>query len=305
MHKNNLLATRAATFAAARSYFAAQGVLEVDTPLCYQSQVSDPFLSQFSTAWCTGQTLYLQTSPEYAMKRLLASGSGSIYQLGKAFRNEPCGRFHHPEFTLLEWYRLDFELTDMIADTLALMQTITPFNDVEQVTYQQVFQEEFLLDPLQASLNELVTIARTHLLEVEGGISDKDEALNLLFSQIIEPKLGQQAPLVVTHFPASQAALAKLDPDNPMTAQRFEIYWQGIELANGYHECTDPLVLAERFAQDNHKRQQLGLATIPVDEAFLAAQSDIPPCSGVALGLDRLLMIKMARERLADVLPLV
>lgn len=283
-----------------RNFFYQRDVYEVETPVLSQAGVSDVHLASFSTeflgpGFAQGLALYLQTSPEYAMKRLLAAGSGAIFQLTKAFRNEESGQHHNPEFTMLEWYRPGFDAEQLMAEIDELMQLILGTEKAQYISYQNVFIEVLGCDPLNATVAELKVQASKHgfadIAEVE---NDKDTLLQLLFCMCIEPKIGQQTPCFVYQFPASQAALARLNKSNPLVAERFELYYRNMELANGFYELTDPTEQAARFASDNQKRAAMGLAQIPTDNNLIEALAHgLPDCAGVALGVDRLVMLAL------------
>lgn len=295
-----VLKRRAAILQQIRQFFAERDVLEVDTPTLCHATVTDEHLNSFSTAFThpnapLATTLYLQTSPEFAMKRLLCAGSGAIYQICKSFRNEESGRFHNPEFTMLEWYRPGFDHLQLMAEIDQLLQLILNCPYAEHVTYADAFIQHLGCNPLTSSLSEIKSLAsQLGYAELAAKESDKDILLMLLFSQHVEPKIGQVRPCFVSGFPASQAALAKISANNPLVADRFEVYFQGIELANGFHELTDPTEQVNRFAQDNAKRKEKGLDVIPIDQHLIAAlKSGMPTCAGVALGIDRLLMLAL------------
>ncbi|MBN7826101.1 elongation factor P--(R)-beta-lysine ligase [Bowmanella dokdonensis] len=303
------LRARARVLAQVRTFFAERDVLEVETPVLSNGTVTDEHLHSFSTEFvgpgaAGGKTLYLQTSPEYAMKRLLAAGSGPIYQICKAFRNEEAGRCHNPEFTMLEWYRPDFDHFDLMDELDALMQLVCHTEKADRISYQQVFIDCLGLDPLTATLEALRTVAANlghgELAERE---ADRDTLLQLLFCDGVERQIGRHVPCFVYDFPASQAALARLNPDDSRVARRFELYFRGLELANGFHELTDPLEQKQRFDQDNQKREVQGRPVRPIDPNLLAAlEAGLPDCAGVAVGVDRLLMLAMDTQRISDVI---
>ncbi|MCK5716969.1 MAG: EF-P lysine aminoacylase GenX [Thiomargarita sp.] len=290
----NALHVRADLYANIRDFFKSRHVLEVETPILSAACVPDPMIEPIHT-----DTLFLHTSPELAMKRLLAAGSGAIFQITKVFRQEESGRWHNPEFSLLEWYRPDFSQDDLIQEVDEFLQTLLQCPPAECVTYCEVFEQYTGLHPLHSALSDLQNYAAKFGLQD----LDRDTSLNLILSHDIESHLGHQAPLVIKDFPSSQAALARKRTDNPQLAERFEIYIKGIELANGFYELTDPIEQRQRFEQDLAKRRLLNLPLYPLDERFLAALSaGIPDCSGVAIGLDRLLMIMMGASHINDVL---
>lgn len=303
------LKQRAAILQKIRQFFADKQVLEVDTPALSQATVTDQHLHSFNTQFQSPfskdtQTLYLQTSPEFAMKRLLCAGSGAIYQICKAFRNEEAGRFHNPEFTMLEWYRPDFDHHQLMDEMDELIQLILACEKAEKLTYQQAFEQHLNCDPINASLSELQSLAiEQGYQEIAEHEQDKDTLLMLLFSQKVEPKIGQTRPCFVYDFPASQAALAKINPLNPKVAERFELYFKGIELANGFHELDDPSEQLARFEADNAKRQSHGLATMPIDQHLIDALSHgLPNCAGVAMGIDRLVMLALQASSIEQVI---
>lgn len=281
-----------------REFFYQRAVLEVETPLLCHTSVTDPHLTSFTTNHGT----FLQTSPEYAMKRLLAAGSGDIFQLTKAFRAEEFGQHHNQEFTLLEWYRLGFDQLQLINEVDELLQQILHCHPAEKITYQQLFEQQLGINPHAASINELIAIAKQHQLD-QLNLSNKDDWLNLLLSHVIEPTIGQHQPIFIYDYPASQAALAKIRHDQPPVAERFECYFQGIELANGFHELTDHQQQRQRFIANNQHRQQSNKPSVPIDEYFLDALAHgLPNCAGVALGVDRLVMLALNENHIANVL---
>jgi len=303
------LRQRALVLQKIRQFFAVRDVLEVDTPALSHATVTDEHLHSFSTKFThpflpQAITLYLQTSPELAMKRLLCAGSGAIYQICKSFRNEEAGRFHNPEFTMLEWYRPGFDHLQLMTEIDELIQMVVGCDSAERVTYQDVFKQYLGYCPLTATLTDIKSLACQYgYAELAANENDKDTLLMLLFSQHVEPKIGQDRPCFVINFPASQAALARVSPTNPLVAERFELYFQGIELANGFHELTDGPEQLRRFEQDNVKRQLMGLEIMPIDHNFIAALDyGLPTCAGVALGIDRLLMLALKASGIDQVI---
>jgi len=298
------LQQRAQMYQTIRAFFAMREVLEVETPILSAGSVPEPTIAPLQTTYhhTTDQQLFLQTSPELAMKRLLAAGSGPIYQIAKAFRDDEVGRYHNPEFTLLEWYRPDFEPDDLIQEISELLQQILACPPAKTITYCNSFQQYLYLNPLTAPLTDLQNHAQQCGFTKANEL-DRTTCLQFLFSRIIEPRLGQTQPIVVKDFPIEQAALARQHPTQPQLAARFEVFYQGIELANGFHELTDPQEQQQRFAADLATRQRLNLPTYPLDQRFLAAlQAGLPDCSGVAMGLDRLLMLKLNADHIHQVL---
>ena len=277
----NLL-KRAAVMAEIRRFFTDRGVLEVETPCMSQATVTDIHMVPFETRFVgpghsQGLNLYLMTSPEYHMKRLLAAGCGPVFQLCRSFRNEEMGRHHNPEFTMLEWYR---------------------------PSYQQAFQRHLEIDPLSADKTQLrEAAAKLDLSNIADTEEDRDTLLQLLFTMGVEPHIGKDRPTFIYHFPASQASLAQISTEDHRVAERFEVYYKGIELANGFHELTDAREQQQRFEQDNRKRAARGLPQQPIDRHLLAAlEAGLPDCSGVALGVDRVVMLALGAESIGEVL---
>ncbi len=299
------LQQRAALLAALRRFFAERGVLEVETPQLMASCVPDPMIEALRTQYhgASPQTLYLQSSPELAMKRLLAAGSGAIYQICHAFRDGESGRFHNPEFTLLEWYRPNFTHHQLMQEVEALLSQILSSPAAHYLSYQQAFIQYAQLDPLQASLQQLQQHIAQWMPLSSAKSLEHDACLQLIMSQDIEPHLGQAAPTFIYDYPISQAALARRLPHNSQLAARFEVYVQGIELANGFHELSDAEEQRQRFQAELQQRQQSGAHQPPLDERFLAAlQAGLPDSSGVALGVDRLLMLQTSATCIDEVL---
>ncbi|PCJ50243.1 MAG: elongation factor P lysine(34) lysyltransferase [Gammaproteobacteria bacterium] len=302
----DVLIARANMLAKIRQFFSNKNILEVDTPSLSKGTITDIYLDALSTRskhLNKGQTpLYLQTSPEFAMKRLLASGMGSIYQICRAFRDDETGRYHNPEFLMLEWYRVNFNHLQLMAEMDELLVMVLDTEPADIITYQALFLEILGVDPLEDSnecFQKLVT-------EKANGptLTDRDELLHCLFAVLIEPQLGKKRPLMVCDFPASQSSLARLSKQDPRVSERFEVYYKGIELANGFHELKDADEQRKRFEQDNAQRLKLNKTQRPLDERLLAAlQSGIPDCAGVALGLDRLLMLKLNKKSIQEVMP--
>jgi lysyl-tRNA synthetase class 2 len=296
-----VLRARAGMLAQVRAFFAAREVLEVETPVLCNAGVTDPHLINPTTSCLLAgdhapRRLYLQTSPEYAMKRLLAAGSGAIYQIGKAFRGDEAGRYHNPEFTLVEWYRPGLDYADIMAETAALLEAVTGrLAAVEGVSYAEAFRRHADIDPLRAPLQEIVDRASAAGIRIDDAERlERDDWLDLLLSHLVAPRLGRDGPSFLTEFPASQAALARVVPGEPPVAERFEVFIDGIEIANGFHELTDAGEQRRRFEADNLRRDRVGLPKMPIDERLLAAlDAGLPPCSGVALGFDRLVMITL------------
>jgi lysyl-tRNA synthetase class 2 len=272
-------------------------VLEVDTPHLSAFANSDPQIESLAVHWQepggAPRQGWLHTSPEFPMKRLLASGSGSIYQICKVFRAGERGRLHNPEFTLVEWYRLHLDHQALIHEIAQLINQLLPTpRPSERISYQQLFLDHLNIDPLQADAPQLRQLARQQGIPgIDALEMERDDWLDLLFSYQIQPQLGQDSLCFVHAYPASQASLAQLDPQDPRTAHRFELFINGMELANGFHELQDPTEQANRFQQDLHKRKERGQTATPPDPHLLQAlHQGLPHCAGVALGLERLQM---------------
>jgi lysyl-tRNA synthetase class 2 len=280
--------------------------LEVDTPALSRAAVSDPHLFPFVTAFVPDgggvpSWHYLQTSPEYPMKRLLAAGSGSIWQLAKVFRNGESGSRHNPEFSMLEWYRPGFDHHRLMDEVDELVCAILGVAPARRVTYSSLFADLLSLDIHSCSDAQLADEARMRCGFM--GELSRDGWLELLFSHCIEPQLME--PTLVYAFPASQAALAQVvdGDDHVPSAARFELFIRGMELANGYFELTDPQEQARRFGLDQDRRRGLGRPVLPVDERLIdALRTGMPSCAGVALGVDRLVMLALGAERIEEVI---
>lgn len=295
------LESRAYLYQQIRDFFKQKGVLEVEVPIVGRTTTPDPALHSLTTT-VNEQACYLQTSPEFYMKRLLAAGSGDIYYLGKAFRREEQGRLHNPEFTLLEWYRIGFNHHQLMDEVAELLAVVLNTGEFVRFTYQDLFTEFIGINPHMVSISKLNEIAQDKA-SLSRPLPDKDTLLQLLLTHLIEPQLAlMQEPVFIYDFPASQAALAKIRSANPPVAERFEVYFKGIELANGFFELTDATLQKERFIVENNKRKQNKLPEIPLDTALLAALPRMPSCAGVALGVDRLLMLQTAKTHLHELL---
>ena len=307
-----MLELRAALLARARSFFAARGLLEVDTPIVVNAPVTDVHihsarvrLETADSGPAASEPYFLHTSPEYAMKRLLAAGLGDIYQICHVVRALERGRLHNAEFTLIEWYRSDFTLDKLMSEVEALVRELLGqprARASERLTYREAFLQVLALDPLAATPEELAQRARQ--TGFTGSTTDRDELLELLMATVVGPRLGRAGLTFVHGYPASQAALARLDPADARTAQRFELYCEGVELANGFHELSCANEQRARFERDLEERRRRGLPEAFIDEHLLAALSaGIPDCCGVALGFDRTLMLAAGAERIDAVLP--
>ena len=296
--------------AALRQHFAATGAIEVETPLAASTAGTDPALQPLTALYTgpiypAGARLYLQTSPEFAMKRLLAAGSGPIYQVCKAFRDGEAGRLHNPEFTILEWYRPGVDIHGLIDEVAQVARLVLdrPGLKSESHSYAGLFADLLGIDVFTVDPDGLRSIALAHnILGAEGMLLSRDGWLDLLFSHLLQPGLGAEALCFVTDYPASQAALARLNPDG-LSAARFELFHRGIELANGFDELVDADEQAARFEAENCLRRSAGLEPVKVDRRLIdALQHGVPACSGVAMGLDRLLMLRLSLRDIDEVL---
>ena len=301
------IALRARLNALLRWFFAERGVLEVETPVLSQAGNSDPNISSFETAFgghgdAGAPRRWLRTSPEYPMKRLLAAGIGSCYELGRVFRDGEFGRLHNPEFTMLEWYRVGWtqhQLMDECAELVReAMRLAARSVSVRESSYRQLFIDHLGIDPMTAGEGELRAPLAVFAIDDEG--LTRDDWLDLLLTHLIQPAFPDNRVLMVYDFPKSQAAMARVRQGDVPVAERFEIYLGSVELANGYRELGDADEQRERFARDQSRRQKRGAARAPLDERLLSALPTLPDCAGVALGVDRLLMAMLGSERIED-----
>lgn len=300
------LAARANLLQELRRFFHDRGVLEVETPLLSQGTVPEPGIDVFRLPGGGDEPdRYLQTSPESAMKRLLAAGSGDIFQICKAFRQGEAGRHHNPEFTLLEWYRVGWDHAALMREVAELLGTVLNLDGWQVWPYRALFIELLGVDPLdeQTSLTTLKDLAQSRVGSVPEGL-DRDAVLDLLMSHCIEPGISDWGVVFIADFPPSQAAMARsVSVDDADVAARFECYVHGQELANGYWEQVDADALSAQLQAENARRQQRGLPERPIDERLLAAhRHGLPECAGVALGVDRLLAVKLGAESLGEII---
>lgn len=313
------LRLRADLLARTRAFFAARGYLEVETPTLSFDTVVDRHLDPFVSTLApdprrpeVGQEMYLQTSPELGMKRLLAAGGEAIYQITRSYRNGEVGRLHNPEFTMVEWYRVGDGLREQMAVLAELAQVLLEPTGrwswpVETLTYGEAFGRYVGIDPHTAAIAELAEVGAAHKLAFPASLApdDRDGRLDLLLVELVEPQLGQQQPVILYDYPASQSALAQVrtDAGQPPVAERFELYVDGIELANGYHELLDASVLRERNHQQNAWRTADGKPTLPVESRLLEAmEAGLPRCAGVALGFDRVVMLAAGAKDIREVI---
>ncbi len=302
------LRRRAALLRETRAYFAEQGVMEVETAVVARATVTDVQLASLRTHVAGHGDYYLQTSPEYAMKRLLAAGSGDIYQLARVFRDGERGTLHNPEFTLIEWYRIGFDADELMDDVTRLVtRLLSPHRALttpERLTYRAAVHSIAGVDPFAADLAQLHGCLREHGIPLPvPPPEERDDCLDLLMSTIVGPRLGAGHLTFVSDYPASQAALARVRTADPAVAERFELYLDGIELANGFHELSDAAEQRRRFERDLSERRTRGLHAPPIDECLLAAlAAGLPDCSGVAVGFDRVVMAAAGARDIARVI---
>jgi lysyl-tRNA synthetase class 2 len=304
------LRARARLLAELRAFFAERGVLEVETPILSAAANPDPAVEPLQLdADLTGtgaRRWYLQTSPEFPMKRLLAAGSGPIYQVCKVLRADERGRRHHPEFSMLEWYRPGFSLDDLLEEVAGLVRRLLgrPQLPMARLRYRDLFVERLGVDPWTATAAELQAVAQAlGIADARRLDLDIDGWLDLLLSHSLEPALGRDGLTFVCDYPPSQAALARVLPGPPPVARRFELYLAGMELANGFDELLDVGEQRRRFSDDQARRAAQGRDPLAMDGRLLAAlNAGLPSCAGVALGLDRLLMCALGAEHIDAVL---
>ncbi|OED43301.1 EF-P lysine aminoacylase GenX [Endozoicomonas sp. (ex Bugula neritina AB1)] len=308
------LRERAGLLKAVRQYFDSAGVMEVETPVLSSNATVDIYIDSFSTEFKPigggrQQNYYLHTSPEFPMKRLLAAGSGDIYSMGKVFRNGEAGGRHNPEFTMLEWYRVGMDQQRMMDDVASLLSSICSFTEVHRYNYGEVFMKYLSINPYTATNEELDLLVQS---KVDASLTDleRNDCLDVLFSTHIEPSLGSINDgaiegVFVYDYPETMSALARLQTNakGEKVAARFELFAGGIELANGYHELLDAQEQEARFKAEQNKRQEKGLEVLPYDSRMVSAlENGMPDCAGVAMGIDRLLMLMMNTKNIADVI---
>lgn len=295
------LKTRAEMLKEARSFFSARDIVEVDCPLLSRYAAVDTHIDLISALYNKTEKCYLHSSPEYGMKRLLVEGIGDIYQLSHVFRDGELGDRHNPEFMMAEWYRVGFSFQQMIEETLDFCRLFLGKISASLISYREVIKKYTAIDYVTAENDQL-----SSYLSIDSE-TDRDTLLNYLLALKVEPHLGREELTVITHYPASQAALAKtVQMGDEIVAERFEIYYRGIELANGYRELADVEQQLERFEKSNRERAKNGKERLPIDEDFLSAlKRGLPECCGVAVGFDRLLMLHLEVDKIQEVIPFV
>jgi lysyl-tRNA synthetase class 2 len=299
---------RTKLYALIRTFFAERGVLEVETPVLSEAGNTEPNIESFSTKFggpvaAGSRERWLRTSPEHALKRLVAGGIGDCYELGRVFRNGEAGRRHNPEFTMLEWYRVGFDHRQLMCEAAALVLAVLASKgwsaDVFETSYRDLFGD-LGIDPFEATLDALRAPLAGFGIDPAG--LSRDDWLDLLITHLLQPRFPKDRITVVYDFPASQCALAKIREGDPPVAERFELFVGSYELANGYHELADAAEQRARFERDNARRRERGQREVPLDERLLAALPDMPACAGVALGIERLLMVLADTDDIADVI---
>ncbi len=312
---NEVILERALMLKNIRAFFDVRDVIEVETPLLSHASTTDPHLNSLQSQF-RDQTCYLNTSPEYGMKRLLANESVSIYQICKAFRDDELGSFHNPEFTLLEWYRLDYDCEQLMDELQLLIEDLCQQSNLYQqvkmsfqrLSYQQAFENAVGFNPHQVTSAECYHYAKEHDVEIPQGLGENDEVddwLDWLLTQRVLPAFKKTGFTFLYDYPVSQCALAKieLNQESCGVAKRFELFFGEIELANGFHELADPVEQLQRFKLENMVRKRRGLEIASIDSHFIAAlEAGLPECSGLALGLDRVLMVLAGVEKIEQVL---
>lgn len=294
-----ILRSRAHLYKQLRNFMSERNIMEVDTPILSNHATTDPYIDSFNISSSQGNTYYLHTSPEFCMKRLLAAGSGSIYQISHVFREGELGKKHTSEFVMLEWYRLGFnyyQLMDDVGDLILYLGLEYP----QKKTYADAFLETININPHTAKISELVQVVNSNNWDTLS--KDRHELLDYIFSTVVLDKLNTKTPLIIYDYPKCMASLAKLRVEHCIISERFELFIDGMELANGFNELTNGLEQRQRFISDLNTRKQYNKSTVPMDENLLSALDfGLPDCSGVALGIDRLLMVLTKKTNIKEI----
>lgn len=304
----DILKQRAELLRKTRIFFEQRDILEVETPTISRFPTLDLHLEPFSLKTHPEQSVrYLITSPEYQMKRLLAAGTDSIFQICKAFRRDESGHQHNPEFTMMEWYRVGWDHWQLMEEVEELLDELLDCGKADRMSYAEAFSRFLNLDPFSLTLEDFLDFCAKSKVIPPAYLKKKDncrdEWLIFLAGMFIEPKLGLDRPVFIHDYPSTQANLAKIYPENPELAMRFELFFQGMELGNGFCELTDSVQQKKRFYHENQLRNKSGKMELPVDVSLLAAlEQGLPDCAGVALGLDRIVMLKTGKKTIDDVI---
>lgn len=303
----DILRDRAEMLSRARQFLMDQGILEVDCPIITENASVDAHIDLIPVMYAGKQVRYMHSSPEYGMKRLLSEGIGDIFQISHVFRDGEYGSRHNPEFTMAEWYRVGIPFEQMIQETVDFIRLFLGDLPSSTLSYREVFKRYIGIDYVSLSEEDLFKVLKQKGVETYPGVENegRDALLNLLLGNLAEPRLGDGELTVLAYYPSSQAALAKTRTiDGESVAERFEVYYKGVELANGYHELVDAVEQRTRLQEANVTRLGLGKRTLPIDESFLKAlERGVPNSCGVAVGFDRLMMLRHHSNKLADVIP--
>lgn len=301
------LKKRAHMLEAARSFLRERGLLEVDCPLLSPRGHIDPYIDLIPVIYQKNKRAYLRSSPEYPMKRLLSEGFGDCFQISHVFRDGECGDRHNPEFTMAEWYRIHLSFEKLIEETLEFCSLFTPITNKRILTYRELFKQTVEIDPFTASKQDLKKLLEKNQIELSSAFETYSslDLQQVIFSLVIEPRLGFQGADIITDFPGELCELATTKKEGKhLIARRFEVYTKGMELANGYEELTCPKELAQRWERAKKRRTEENKETPPVDIFLLKAmEKNFPKCCGVAVGFDRLMMLSENVEQIKEILP--
>ena len=298
----DIIRKRAALLWQIRDFMDRHDILEVDTPILSHAAVTDPYIHSLKTAnvFEKDTPLYMHTSPEYCMKRLLAAGSESIYQIAHVFRDEESGKRHETEFTMLEWYRVGFDYSELMDDVAQLL-TEVGLSKPEKMTYAEAFQQIVNINPHAAGLSQLQEISGEHGWGSES--DDRHALLDYIFSEVVMKKIDNAQPLFIYDYPECMAALSTIKDSEPRVAERFELFINGMEIANGFNELCDADEQRKRFESELNDRKAKGMTSVPIDPHFLAAlEEGLPKSAGVAVGIDRLLMALCGKDDIKEVI---